>query len=128
MAEFKLNRNLTIRSVTGHTVRFEKGVPTFVPPALIPEAVAVGAERLDMVQEPLAGDPVEDKPEPQGQEREELVFEGFRELMKRNERGDFTAQGMPKTSALGELLGFVPDGKERDVLWAKFMEQEAESK
>ena len=47
MAEYVLNRNFVLRSMTGHSVNFVKNVPTFVPALIEREARGIGAERVD---------------------------------------------------------------------------------
>ena len=44
MPDFVLNRNYALRSLTGHSINFVKGKPCYVPPAVVKEAVAIGAE------------------------------------------------------------------------------------
>lgn len=120
MAEFVLNRDKTIIGLSGHSVRFEKGVPTFVPGALITEALSIGAERVDAAQAAGLEEPAAKDDEPQGAEREAQVYEAFDTLMASNKREDFTAAGAPHSKALKEILGYNVDAKERDILWAKF--------
>ena len=38
-----LNRNYVLTTTKGHSVAFEKGKPTHVPPAIYQEALAIGA-------------------------------------------------------------------------------------
>ena len=126
MGQFVLNRNLTIRSLTGHSVAFQKGVPTYVPREMYREVISVGAERVDGDQAEGMSEPSAPPPEPTGAEREELVFEAFNEIVNKNAREDFTAQGAPHVKAIRTLVGFAVDNKERDTLWAKYRIAKAE--
>lgn len=120
MAEFVLNRNHTVVSLTGFNIRFDKGIPTTVPPSCFAEVMAIGAERIDAAQDAGFAEDVAAKEEPQGLEREAQVFECFESLIKTNKREDFTASGAPHIKAIKAVVGYTVDNKERDLLWAKY--------
>ncbi len=123
MAEYVLNRTYVLRSLSGHSVAFEKGVPTFVPNACIREVEAIGGERIDAKNGEGLDEPAQ-KQEPQGEEREQLILEAFKEIVAKNARDEFTAQGAPHVRALKTLLGFEVDNKERDKVWKKYQAEE----
>ena len=126
MPEFVLNRNYTLRSLTGHSVQFKKGVPTFVPPGTMREVVSLGAERVDGPTEPAVDDDTVKLPtEPTGEDRAKLILDLFTKLIERNAREDFTAQGAPHVKAIKEHLNFKVDNKERDLLWARYQTEAA---
>ena len=50
--KFVLNRTKTIASVLGHSIAFEKGVPTYVPPPMYDEVMAAGASPEDEIDVP----------------------------------------------------------------------------
>ena len=56
-----LNRNYVLTTTKGHSVAFEKGKPTHVPPAIYQEALAIGAIPPDgadpLVEEVIKTDP-----------------------------------------------------------------------
>ena len=120
MAEFVLNRNHTVISVMGFTIRFEKGIPTVVPKICIPEVLAIGAERVDAPQ----GSGLDEAPpppeDPTGYERLQLLHACFDEIVAGNKREDFTAQGVPHVRAIKLMVGFTVDNKERDKVWADY--------
>ena len=96
LPEFKLNRNFTLISKTGLALRFEKGVPRPVHAQLVPEVLAIGAERVDAEQGEGMGDEKRPPEEPQGVEREDLIQAAIEDLVERNNSKDFNAGGVPK--------------------------------
>jgi hypothetical protein len=119
MSMFTLHRNFTLRTTKGHSIKFEKGVPTWVPPICEPDVVAIGAI-------PTAGDvdvlPPEGGPKREltPAEREAKLFEAFAVLVARNERGDFTASNQPHIKKLQAITDFEIAIPERDEAWRKF--------
>jgi len=123
MSEFVLNRNFTLISKSGHAVRFEKDQPTWVPPEVRKEAIAIGAQPLD-------GDTTVLEPEKvvvefTAEERREQLIKAFKALQERNHRGDFTGQGQPAIPALKKLVEFDPEKKEVETLWVAYREEQA---
>lgn len=125
MPEFVLNRNYTLRTTAGHVVNFIKGNPTWVPPVITKEAVAIGAESLDAKVDVLEPEQ-EPKPELSLDEREQLIMLAFETLLEKNERESFTAQGIPTEKALKAATGLDVLTKERQDLWMKFREAKAD--
>lgn len=119
MPTYKLNRNYLLHSKFGHTIHFKKGEPTNVPQICAREVVAIGAELLE-------GDVVEvldDEPVIVNKTHEERLsdlFKAFDVMMERDQRGDFTAQGIPNLFALNKMLDFEVDAKERDSAWEQY--------
>ena len=103
---FTLNRNLTLHSVLGHSIRFIKGEPTHVPAPLIPEVVALGAQAVD--SEPGIDAPEEKPATPvlDDQERGQAILAAIELIIERNSRLDFTAGGAPTTQAVEKITGF----------------------
>lgn len=128
MPKFTLHRNYVLRTTKGHIISFKKGNPTHVPPVCVEAAVAIGAQPVDAEDGDVLG--VEEKPEPSmtPAERKEKVFAAFGTMTMRNERGDFTASGVPDGRRLPPLLGFEITSKERDAYWTEFREQVQEDK
>lgn len=123
MSEFTLNRNYTLISKTGHVVLFKKGEPTYVPQECKAEAIAIGAQPTDGNTDVLADEVV--VVELTAEEREEQLIKAFKTLQGRNERGDFTGQGIPAIPALKKLVEFSPEKKEVETLWTHFIEEQA---
>lgn len=118
MPEFVLNRNYTHRSTHGHVVNFVKGEPVYIPPILVREVTAFGAEPVDGPRADLL-EPESPPPEtvPSGDDRTVLLNAAFDTIQARNQRGDFGANGRPSTKVLKELLGFEVTAAERDAVW-----------
>lgn len=125
MPFFSLHRNHILRTTKGHTIEFKKGVPVWVPPMCVPDAVAIGAvsdEEVDVLGEeakPVVTIPPE--------ERKVKLFEAFDSLLNRNERGDFTASGLPHVKKLEALVGFEVSNRERDTVWQEYSQAKAEA-
>ncbi len=119
MPDFVLNRDYPLRSMSGHMINFTKGNPTWVPPACVKEAVAIGAQPVDGPVEVLDPEVVESIV-PEGVERKDLIFAAFEDLEAKNEREEWTASGMPTSKALEKTLGFEVDSKERNALWIEY--------
>lgn len=118
---FVLNRNRVVASVHGHAIRFEKGVPTHVPPECYQEIIAIGGVPETEIEEPVV--PENTRPsDPFAMKK--AVFKVFEDIKLRNQREDFTAGGLPHPKALERELGWKVDAKERDALWAEFMKAE----
>jgi hypothetical protein len=119
MPEYVLNRDYVLRTTMGHTIAFKRGEPTWVPPVIERDAIAIGAERADNGKtELLVPEPVENN----------LSFEQLREqlraafelLVEKNDAADFTSQGVPRIPVLEKMLETNVD--RRDVLeaWTEF--------
>ena len=116
MPLFVLNRDYTHRSLLGRSIGFAKGKPTHVPPEMVKEVVALGAECTDGPVDVLDPEKVVAQV-PVGTEREELICAAFDDLTASNIRSDFTGNGMPSLKALQRTLGFEVDRREIDKLW-----------
>lgn len=115
--KFVLNRSYVLASTLGHSIAFEKGVPQFVPPALYPEAISIGAIPEEEIEQPERAGVVEPQ-EPHL--REAALFEAFEALVLANKSGDFTAGGTPRDKAMEHALGWSVDAKETAAAWKKF--------
>ena len=118
---FVLNRNHVLSTLKGHSIKFEKGVPVRVPDAVIAEAVAIGATRVDGEQvdlsEPEGAKPVDpDKREP-------MIREAIAKIKARNERDEFTGTGAPKAKAVSDEVGFKVQQNEIGVILVKMAEE-----
>lgn len=124
MPEFILNRNYALRSIKGHIINFIKGEPVYVPPVLVAEAVALGAESVDGPIDPLEPEaPV--KSELTLAEREQAMREAIEQMVAANNREDFTAQGTPNLKALSGYVGFTVNKRELEGVWQKYLNEKA---
>jgi hypothetical protein len=124
MPWFTLNRNYNLSTTKGHSVNFKKGVRTWVPAGIIPEAVAIGAIPEDEVD--VLGPEAQEKPAMSSSDRKKMAFDAFDKLFLRGGRGDFTASGQPHPRKLEEILGFEMPQKERELLWQEYNTAKAE--
>ncbi len=121
-----LNRNHVLSTKMGHTVAFEKGKNTFVPPAAYAEAIAIGAMPADgsdpnVLEETATGSKAPADPAQRGP----LILTAIEQLVATNERKDFTAAGTPSVKAIERVLGFDVDGREVAAAWQEHNEKKA---
>jgi hypothetical protein len=115
---FVMIKDRVIGGTNGHFLRFVKNVPIEVPREMWSEVQAAGAvpesELPDdeSVATKVTHDPVE---------RQELFFGAFGTLEDRNDRGDFTASGLPNSKVIEKLVGFQVVNHERDAMWEKYL-------
>lgn len=122
--KFTMHRNHIVNSTLGHALRFEKGVPLEVPPALYPEVIAAGG----IPEEHVDDEPVARKAEPTDpEEREALLVAAIAELVERGAREDFTASGTPSPKALAAKVGFQARTTERDAAFRRFLREKEEA-
>ena len=115
---FVMLKDRVVGGTSGHFIRFVKGQPTEVPREMWSEVQSAGAvPESDLPDdEPLTvtvtHDPIE---------RQQRYFDAFASLEERNERGDFTASGLPNSKTLEKLVGFQVVNNERDSMWEKYI-------
>jgi len=116
------NRNVTVRTKLGHTIKFEKDVPKQVPDMVIGHCMEVGVVPVEDEYKPEEPVP---QSSPQGDPRIKEMMDAINVLRKRNERNDFTAAGKPDLRAMRGALGWAPDRQEVDKLYKKMLSDEA---
>lgn len=119
MSEFVLNRNYTLRSLHGRIVNFEKGVPVWVPPQVEKEALQIGALPVDGQKDILDAEEVVAR-ELTAEERKAQIIAAFETIAHREDRADYTGQGMPNLEVLKVLTSFTVNSKERDAVWKEY--------
>lgn len=116
-------RNMTVASICGRSVAFQKGVPTYCPPQMHADLIAVGVVPAEEIPE----EETVESTEPQvPAEREAALFDTFKKIVLRGKREEFTATGVPHLSVLAMALGWAVHAKERDAAWQKFQLSKAE--
>lgn len=115
---------MTVASVSGRSVRFTKGVPTYAPSQMHAELIAVGIVPAEEIPEVETSEPVEPTTPAA---REAALFAVFEKLVLRNKREEFTAVGVPHNAVLAKELGWSVHNKERDAAWNKFSLERAEA-
>lgn len=121
--EYIAPRDMTVSSVSGRSAWFKKGVPSYAPPQMHAELIAVGIVPAEEIPEPVDTGGVKEPTVPA--ERQAAVYEAIEKLILRGKRGDFAGTGAPHAAVLSKELGWDIDGKERDLLWAKFQADKA---
>jgi len=120
MAEYVLNRNFVLRSMTGHSVNFVKNVPTFVPALIEREARGIGAERVDGANPDMLDPETPEVAPLSHDERAEQIRTAFALLVERNDSKDFTGAGVPSVKAVEKLVDFDVDRNEVVALWQAY--------
>lgn len=120
-----LNRDYTLISTMGYSIRFEKDVPTLVPPAIRREALAIGALPADGEEPNVLKDDNKPQEPTDPAERNEAIMKAVLEMVEQNQREDFTAAGAPKKEAVEKLVGFKVDKREVAAVWQEYHEQKA---
>lgn len=121
MAEYVLNRNFVLRSMTGHSVNFVKNVPTFVPALSSSVRHAASAQSASTGPTPDMLDPETPEVAPLSHdERAEQIRTAFALLTERNDSKDFTGAGVPSVKAVEKLVDFDADRNEVVALWQAY--------
>lgn len=120
-----LNRNYVLTTTKGHSVAFEKGKPTHVPPAIYQEALAIGAIPPDG-EDPQVEDVVKTDNAPgDPAERAPLILAAIEKLVAENARENFTAAGSPTVDAVAKAVGFKVQSKEIATVWQQYHDKQA---
>ena len=117
MTEVVSNRNYMLNTTTGHCVYFKQGVPKLCPNIILEQAIAVGILPTDDKDLP-GGDNDKILPvEATGSARIQQIRDICEALMRRNQRGDFTASGIPSKKVVESALGYRIDETELGKVW-----------
>ncbi len=122
---FVSNRDIVLHSIQGHSIAFEKGIPTHVPRALHSEAMEKGILPVDDKGESLPAGTVPDpKPIPvitlspeDPADRVEAIKAACEAIYARNSSTDFNAGGAPTSKAVTAALGWKVEAKEIAPIW-----------
>lgn len=113
-----LNRNYTMATTLGHTIQFKRNTPTHVPPQLRSQAIAIGAVPADGSDPDVLQDEVQANAAPiDPTERVTSVRTAIETLVRRNERLDFTAAGIPTVAAVSQVAGWKVSAREISNEW-----------
>lgn len=112
-------QNRRMATTSGHVIQFKRNTPKDIPRSILADAMAIGATPVEQSDLPEQPEP-EKKPET-SDERREAMLEAIGLLHERQERGDFTANGLPQIDKIEELSGVTNvHGQERDAVWIEF--------
>jgi len=138
MPLMKLAKNRVYASTLGHTIRFVKDEPVFVPPIMKRECEGIGAVLVDKDNKIIDTSDVETEvaegltasinaaKEQEGiavkndkasqpaapMDRMAAILKGVKNILGRNDRLEFTAAGHVKLAALSKEAGFRVDKNE----------------
>lgn len=120
MPMMTLHRRYRLATIKGHAVQFEPDTPVYVPPAIVPEAVAVGARMVEGQADVVPQDPPKRNSGPEDAvAREKVIIDAFTMIVAANDRKAFTAGGVPTVAAVEDLVGFDVDRREVNAAWAQ---------
>lgn len=123
-----MHRNRVVRTLSGHSIAFEKGVPITVPDLAVKECIQVGAiavdgELPDEVHEDLGDEKkiVDIPADPT--ERKNRILKLFKEMQKNQEghRSHFTAAGRPRSNYVSLTLGYDVAAQEIEDIWQEMV-------
>lgn len=120
-------RKYLLRTTSGHLIRFEPGVPKFVPDIVYNEALAVNILPTEGALESQddAADMRPVRVEIVGQLRDALVLKAIEDLVVRNDTKDWDGGGRPKIPAINDITGLALNATERETFWEKYKELKA---
>ncbi len=119
MPEFVLNRNYTLQG-GGHCINFLKGQPTWVPPALMKEAAAIGAERVDGVDVDPLGDEAQQPVALTAEQRLNELVAAIDMICEKNDSSDFGGDNRPTLDSLHKVISFTTTKKELTSAWNEY--------
>jgi hypothetical protein len=121
-----LRRTYHLLTTKGHSAYFKAGVPTHVSPAIVAEAIAIGAELapgeapVDITPHVPAGP---NSGPADAMAREQDILEAINLLVAENHRETFAASGIPKTTAIEKIVEYKVDKREVQTVWTRRAER-----
>ncbi len=116
-------RHYTLRTTTGHVLKFEPGVPKIVPDDCVSQALAVNIIPV----EPIDG---EDAPSTEGKAvaqvrvagplRDAIAYRTISEMHRENDPAHFDGGGRPKTSSINARTGLQLTTAETQKYWTQY--------
>lgn len=126
MPLYVLNRNMVLSTTKG-VISFGKGQPTYVPPHMERDVVAIGGERVDGDAPSLTPKESPVHLTPYGEERECQIHVAFDLITERNDPNDFTGSGCPTVKAVEKITTFDVDRSEVAQLWQTYKLRKVEA-
>lgn len=114
-------RHYTLRTTSGHVIRFEPNKPIDVPDSVVSEAMAVNilpVEGQELTQG--ASDAVVKHVSITGVLRDTLALRAMEEMARDNDPEDFDAGGRPKVNNVNQRAGLSLSASERNTYWDKY--------
>lgn len=122
MAKYILNRTHTLRTTHG-VISFVKGEETWVPPNMVADAVAIGAEPAGDEEKPDLTGAKEPPEQLSDEDRKALILAAFEQIKGKNDSKDFTGAGCPTVKAVERIVEFAVERTEVTELWNEFKVQ-----
>ena len=126
MPHYVLNRNYLLLSKLGHSIGFVKGMPTWVPPEVVPQAQAIGAEPADGGEKlDVLGQEKAPEIHLGLDDRKKIIFDAFDKIVQVNDPKEFIGSGVPSTKAIERRTTLQTDRVELARLWADYRAMKA---
>jgi len=117
-------RNYTLRTKTGHVIRFEGGKPKLVPDNLVSAALAVNilpVANADVPDGDTSAGGVQ-RVQISGILRDAILMRTIHDLVRENDTENFDGGGRPKVNIINDRCGLSISAKERSEAWDKYRE------
>lgn len=114
-----MNRDLVHVSDAGLSFRFQKDIPMEIPKRLVAGVMAIGGVMADDAETNASAKADIQQAQVDADNRTPAIEAAIQVLLKRNQRGDFTAGGKPNLNALAKETGFTIGAEELDPIWQK---------
>lgn len=114
-------RDYTLRTLHGHVIHFEAGVPTPVPESAYQEALAKNILPVKAPDGETAAFEMASA-EITGSLRDALIFDAIRVIVTRNHTEDFTGGGVPKAAVIAAETGIAVGAPEMSRYWTRYKE------
>jgi hypothetical protein len=128
MTEVVSNRNYNLATTKGHCLYFKKGVPRQCPNVILEDAIAVGIVPTDDADLPGNDQDGVLPVEATGSARIQQIRDIIEALMRRNQRGDFSASGVPAKKVVEGALGYRIDETELNKVWGTMRMENADDR
>lgn len=116
-------RHYTLRTTSGHVIKFAPDVPVSVPDSVVHEALAVNILPVDgkAVDDMDEASGVPRRAEISGLLRDALALRAISDLVRENDAANFGG-GVPKVAVLNTLTGLSLTAAERMKYWEQYRE------
>jgi hypothetical protein len=120
-------RNYTLRTKSGHTIKFLADQPKLVPDDIVQEALAVNILPTDNKALTTRDDSAAGVQKVQigGLLRSALVIRAIADIARENDAANFDGGGRPKTNVLNDRCGLGLSAKERSDYWDQYRQLKA---
>lgn len=120
-------RNYTLRTKSGHTVKFVANEPKMVPDFIVQEALAVNIlptnnKDVETIDDSAAG---VQKVQIGGPLRSALILRAIADIARENDSANFDGGGRPKTNVVNDRCGLGITAKERSEFWDQYRQIQA---